>query len=257
MKRPVLIVNADDYGINETMSAAIRAAFLEGIISSSTCFATSPIFEEEIRKSFGVGLKTFGVHLDLSFGNPVSQNLGHSTFPEESFKKLTKRQIKSEFTAQIQKVLKAGIQISHLDNHRDDLYWEVDKFEVVYELANQFSIPVRNPLGKNTFELSRILFYDKKYINFVEKLAAEHEKLRKSYSIKTTDYFFSLEHYRDRAFEKIEQVGELLEQEMNAIELCVHLTHSLFGDVTEKQFLSDNKLYKELFSKHRGTFVDV
>lgn len=257
MKRQVLVVNADDYAMNETMSSAIRAAFSEGLISSSSCFATSPIFAEEIRKALDAGIKTFGVHLDLSFGIPVSSTIDQNKFPEESSKKLSKEQIKSEFAAQIQKVLDSGVQISHLDNHRDDLYWELQKFEVVYELASQFSLPVRNPLGNNTAELARKLFHETRNIQLVENIAKQHEKLRTKHTIRTTDCFYSLEHYRERPNEKIIQINELLELQKNSIELCVHLTHELLGTVTEKQFLSENELYKDTFRKHHGTFSDV
>ena len=257
MKRPLLIVNADDYAMNESMSSAIRAAFSEGLISSSSCFATSPIFEKEIRKARETGIKTFGVHLDLSFGRPVSSAINHDNFPENSANKLTKELIRSEFLAQIRKVVDSGIQVSHLDNHRDDLYWEWEKFSVVYELAEKFSLPVRNPLGKNTGELARNLFHDSEKFKLVEKISKKHAQMRKRYSIATTEYFYSLEHYREQPFEQIEKISELINLPETSIELCVHLTHELRGATTEKQFLSENDLYKDLFKKHRGTFADV
>lgn len=257
MKRPLLIVNADDYAMNESMSASIRAAFSEGLISSSSCFATSPILEKEIRKAFEEGIKTFGVHLDLSFGEPVSQAIGHNKFPENSAKILTKEQIKSEFSSQIQKILDSGVQISHLDNHREELYWEWEKFEVVYELAAKFSLPVRNPLGKNTSELAQRLSNDEEKIKKIESLSEKHEKLRKKHGTRTTDYFYSLEHYREDPVEKIKQIIDTLELRNTSIELCVHLTHQIVATQSEKQFISENDHFRKLFKKHSGTFADV
>lgn len=257
MKRPLLIVNADDYAMNESLSAAIRAAFSDGLISSSSCFATSPIFDDEIRKAFAAGVKTFGVHLDLSFGKPVSSAVGQSEFPEKAAKALTKDQIKFEFDAQIKKALDSGVQVSHLDNHRDELYWEWEKFEVVHELAAQYSLPIRSPLGKNASELARKIFHDDDNIKLIEILVRRHEEIRKKYNTRTTDYFYSLEHYRQEPLEKIKQIIEVFELQQTAIELCVHLTHETAGAMTERQFLSQNELYKDLFKKHRGTFADV
>jgi predicted glycoside hydrolase/deacetylase ChbG (UPF0249 family) len=257
MKRPLLIVNADDYAMNESMSSSIRAAFSEGLISSSTCFATSPIFEDEICKAFEVGIKTFGVHLDLSFGVPVSQAIGHNKFPENSAQLLTKEQIKSEFSAQIQKVLDFGVQISHLDNHREELYWEWEKFEAVYEIAAKFSLPVRNPLGKNTSELAQKLYHVEEKVKKIESLSLIHEKLREKHGIRTTDYFYSLEHYREDPVEKIKGIIETLESQNMSIELCVHLTHQIIAAQSEKQFISENDNFRKLFIKYSGTFADV
>ena len=257
MKRSLLIVNADDYAMNEIMSASIRAAFSEGLISSSSCFATSTIFQEEIRKAFEAGIKTFGVHLDLSFGKPVSTAVGLNKFPERPAQTLTKEQIKSEFLSQIQKVLESGVQISHLDNHRDELYWEWEKFEVVYELAAMFSLPVRNPLGKNTRELARKLSQDEEKIKLIESLPRKHEKMRNKYGTRTTDYFYSLEHYREDPLKKIIQISETLECQKKSIELCVHLTHQLIASQSESQFISENDQYRKLFRKYCGTFADV
>ena len=257
MKRPILIVNADDYAMNETISAAIRASFSEGLISSSSCFSTSLFFDEEIRKAFEAGIKTFGVHLDLSFGKPISHAIGQDKFPERSAKILTKSQIKSEFEAQIQRALDAGIQISHLDNHRDELYWECDKFEVVYELAKQFSLPVRNPLGKNTTELARKLFNQKENIKSFENISLKHKEMREKHSTRTTEFFYSLEHYRDNPHEKIKQIAQILEQQKTSIELCTHLTHELRDGMTERQFLSELEHFKDTLKKHCGTFADV
>ena len=257
MKRSILIVNADDYAMNETISSAVRAAFSEGLISSSSCFSTSPFFDEEIRKAFDAGIKTFGVHLDLSFGKPVSLGIGQEKFPEKSSKTLNKIQIKSEFEAQIQRALNSGIQVSHLDNHRDELYWETEKFEVVYELAKQFSLPVRNPLGKNIYELGRRIFNNEETIKSFEIISLKHREMREKHSTRTTEFFYSLEHYRDNPLEKIKQIAQGLELQKTSIEICTHLTHELIGGISEKQFLTNNIDFKEILKKHCGTFADV
>ena len=131
MKR--LIVNADDLGADEARNVGIFEAIQEGRVTSVSLFPNGPAFEDALHRIRLLGRTTvsFGVHLNLSEGKPVSPDLRLLTGPDGSFLGKTsthsllmrlgdqalEREIVREMSAQIKVLLDSGIQIHHLDGH--------------------------------------------------------------------------------------------------------------------------------------------
>ena len=132
MKR--LIVNADDLGADEARNAGIFDGIAAGIITSCSLLPNGPALEDAIEKIRVRNLKniSFGIHLNLSEGKPLSSGLRHLTGPDGSFlgKASAQRllahcgnaelegEIRREFIAQILRLQNAGIPIDHLDGHQ-------------------------------------------------------------------------------------------------------------------------------------------
>jgi len=132
-----LIVNADDLGISIPVNLAIRQAFRSGILTSASLLANMPAFahavETVIRPNPGLGI---GAHLCLTSGRPVLPperiplladargprfrlgfvglwRLLRGRHGEESL-----RQIRDEWTAQVDRIEASGVAIDHLDGHQ-------------------------------------------------------------------------------------------------------------------------------------------
>jgi predicted glycoside hydrolase/deacetylase ChbG (UPF0249 family) len=132
MKR--LIVNADDLGADEARNAGIFEAIREGRVTSASILPNGPALEDALPRIHSLGRTSvsFGVHLNLSEGNPVSPDLRLLTGPDGSFLGKTsthrllmrpedqalQREIVREMSAQINVLLDSGIQIHHLDGHQ-------------------------------------------------------------------------------------------------------------------------------------------
>lgn len=147
-----LIINADDFGMTEGVSKGIIDACEHGIVSSTTFLANSECFEFSaslLRSCRDIGV---GVHLALTSGCPVSSNVPSllteqgAFFREHEFEAKLEYmdycEIKREFLAQIEKVRKAGIEITHFDAHSHILEFKKVSAAVV-ELAREYGVAVR------------------------------------------------------------------------------------------------------------------
>jgi hopanoid biosynthesis associated protein HpnK len=130
MKR--LIVNADDFGLAESVNRGIIVAHCDGILTSASLLANGSAFDQAVATSRQFPRLSVGVHLNISEGRPVSPAARIPSLvnrhgelhlsPLRLWIKILRRQIdlediRSECRAQILKVVDAGITPTHLDGH--------------------------------------------------------------------------------------------------------------------------------------------
>jgi chitin disaccharide deacetylase len=130
MKR--LIVNADDFGLAESVNRGIIVAHRDGILTSTSLLANGSAFDQAIALSRQFPQLSVGVHLNISEGRPVSPAAGIPSLlnergelhlsPFRLWTKIVTRQISleeinSECRAQVLKVWHAGVEPTHLDGH--------------------------------------------------------------------------------------------------------------------------------------------
>ncbi|MGH9822666.1 MAG: carbohydrate deacetylase [Blastocatellia bacterium] len=158
MKR--LIVNGDDFGFTTGVNAGTLRAYRDGILTSATIMANGAAFEEAIeiaRSNPGLGV---GCHLVLVGERPaaraeeVASLVDKNGFMPGTLGEFATRlsrglissdHIERELSAQVQKVIRAGITPTHLDTHKHThLHPKVMK--AVVRIAVQFGIRrVRRP----------------------------------------------------------------------------------------------------------------
>ncbi len=130
MKR--IIVNADDFGINERVTKEIEKAIECGCVSSTTIMANGKCLDEVADFSRKHPEVSFGVHLCLSefesiTKSPVFRKYGlidqngifirKQIFSIMHFDIELKSAIKEELIAQIRKIKGYNIPLSHCDSH--------------------------------------------------------------------------------------------------------------------------------------------
>jgi len=204
MQRKV-IVNADDFGRDESTNAAILDCNQNGMVNSVSVFATSPIWHKTIQSLKTLRNADFGVHLDLTFGAAVSD---FGKFPPKcelvaALKQLPAEKIISEFRAQIRRALEAGLALTHIDTHRPEIYLFPNIFERVIDLSEEFGLILRMPsdeMAKDDQQKSLI------------------KKYRNSYKNKT----LGLVLFSETKFDREGLVSTLLEHPANVIEICTH-----------------------------------
>lgn len=133
-----LIINADDFGLTPGVNRAIAELHDAGAVTSATLMATGPAFDDAValalaRPSLGVGC-----HIVLVDGTPVSDPATIPTLlgPENDQGRRTFRDsladfalgvlrgsirqddIQREALAQIQKLQRAGLKLTHVDTHK-------------------------------------------------------------------------------------------------------------------------------------------
>lgn len=145
-----VIFNSDDFGYSYGVNYGIAEAYQRGILTSTTLMANMSGFEHAVRLKKELPDLGVGVHLTLTCGKPLLENVDSLT-EEGQFKKLSFYQqpfhidfdqLYQEWNAQIQKVYRAGIIPTHLDSHHHTHSFG-DNQEVVVALAKKYDLPVR------------------------------------------------------------------------------------------------------------------
>ena len=146
-----LIVNADDYAYTPGVSAGIRRAHREGIVTSTSVMMPMPHAQTALRtlksESPSIGV---GVHLTLTEGVPFRL----PAFPSRNdlataLTEIPDVFIRDEWQAQIEAFLAAGLPLTHLDSHHHAAYRNRHVFGVLLDLARHYRVPVRNPYPIN------------------------------------------------------------------------------------------------------------
>jgi len=159
-----LILNADDYGRTSSVSAGIRKAHLEGILTSTTAMMNMAQIESDLRLALAecprLGL---GVHLTLTAERPVLPpeqlpSLTRLAADGQSFPKLADltrnaqsvnaAEVKAEWRAQIEKFMRlTGRAPTHLDSHHHSSYFTPEMFGAMLELAREYRCGIRMPVA--------------------------------------------------------------------------------------------------------------
>jgi len=158
-----LIINADDYGMNEGTVDGIIQCSQAKAITSTTFMTTGGAFSYAIANIEKLGSISIGIHLNATDGKPISLPSEVPSLVSDSgaFKVLRDPhtvesirplELKMEFRRQIERGISHNLKISHLDNHHNWIYFSPRHFQVVAELAHEFALPVRFPFGSLTHE---------------------------------------------------------------------------------------------------------
>ncbi len=136
-----LIPNADDFGYTRDVNEGIVHAHREGILTATTLMANGAAFDHAValaRENPGLDV---GVHLVL-VGGPGLPSSVASLIAEIARGRIA---IYDELSAQVRKVLAAGLRPSHLDTHKHT-HLLPPVLDAVARVASEFQIPwVRRP----------------------------------------------------------------------------------------------------------------
>jgi len=127
---PFFIVNADDFGLDQTTNTAILSAFAAGIISSTTLLVNTPGFLEACALAHENRLlERIGIHLNLTMGTPLTDPIralrrfcttDGEFAAQRSFIPLSyteRNALATELLAQIQCARQQHLPLTHADSH--------------------------------------------------------------------------------------------------------------------------------------------
>ena len=188
-----MIINADDYGLNEHNTKAIAEAFGKELITDTTMIANGEYFDEAIDLATAQGfIDRIGIHLNMTEGKPLTEAIKHCrSFVENGvyhhknnrLKPLTpfeKEAIYKELTAQVEKIQNAGIEITHADSHHH-IHTAIFIAPIAVRVCKEHGIE-KMRLHRNIGSISAIkMFIKKKYNKWLHKQG-----------FKTTVFFGSL-----------------------------------------------------------------
>lgn len=159
---PRLIINADDFGLTPGINRAIIELHQAGVVTSATLMATGPAFDDAVELALANPTLGVGCHLVLVDGMPLSHAESIPTlmgadaktfrpaildFAQAALRRtIDPQDIAIETLAQIQRLQRAGIDVTHIDSHKHThLFPSIAG--TVFHIANRCGVPsIRNPI---------------------------------------------------------------------------------------------------------------
>ena len=157
----LLIINADDFGRSHASNEATLRALTDGVVSSTTLMVPCPWALHAMQLLSEHPTLSFGVHLTVVCDVPhyrcgplTCRDKVPSLVDEGGFFSMSDRipqwlaqvrlsELETEFRAQIEAVLAAGLSPTHLDWHCLYNGGRADIFELTVKLAQEYGLAVR------------------------------------------------------------------------------------------------------------------
>ena len=149
----LLVVNCDDLGSSHAANLGCYGALRDGIATSATLMVPCPWAREASARYQG---EDVGVHLtlnaewDLYRWGPITRapslHDGDGGFPrtiEDLWDHADLDEVRRELTAQIERAILWGFDVSHLDCHMGSLSFRPEFFDIHLDLAVEYGLPMR------------------------------------------------------------------------------------------------------------------
>jgi len=155
----LLIINNDDAGMCHSANLATIEGQEKGLITSATIMAPCPWVSEIAEYAKNHPEKDFGVHLThtsewkyyrwapVACRDKVKGLLDEAGYLHRAimgvYANATPAEALTEGRAQIQKLIDAGVPVTHIDSHMGTVQVHPDYFEIYVQLAAEFNLPMR------------------------------------------------------------------------------------------------------------------
>jgi hopanoid biosynthesis associated protein HpnK len=156
-----LIINADDFGLTSGINRSIAELHRAGVLTSATLMATGPAFEDAIAIAHSLPSLGIGCHIVLTDGVPASppETIPSLLGPDgKTFRpslmnfvqallrgRIREADIEREAEAQIDRLQKAGIAITHVDTHKHTHLFPAVTRPLLRVLERAKIMAIRNP----------------------------------------------------------------------------------------------------------------
>ena len=126
-------MNADDFGRHELINRAVEIAVNSGCVRSATLMAGGVAFDDAVMRAGRLPRLGVGIHFTLANGNPIlPPEKIPSLVTEEGFfhadyvvflkrylrGKISLDEVRAELAAQLEKILRTGLTLTHVDSHQ-------------------------------------------------------------------------------------------------------------------------------------------
>ena len=149
-----VIFHGDDFGLTPGVNQGITNAFKHGLLTSTSIMAAGEAAEEAMSLALENPGLDVGIHLVLADEPPLLAPEELSTLISNNgllpsrnemltaifSRKLDYGQVEAEWCAQVEKVLKRGVEISHLDSHQF-IHLFPGLFNVCRSITRRYNIP--------------------------------------------------------------------------------------------------------------------
>jgi chitin disaccharide deacetylase len=212
-KMKALIINADDFGYTRGVNEGIIRAHRDGILTSATLMANGTAFDDAVERAKANPTLGVGCHLVLTGGNSVASrekipSLANreGRLPESlpalvarlSLGSVRTEDMETELRAQLEKISRAGIELTHVDTHKHT-HVHPRVMGAIGRVAREFGITrVRNPIEnfRDSWRTARSehtgLAMNMAASCAVRSVGSWFQSIAKKYGLRSPDHFLGL-----------------------------------------------------------------
>lgn len=156
-----LILNADDFGYTRGVNEGIVRAHRDGILTSATLMANGPAFDDAVERAKANPKLGVGCHLVLTGGFSIAPKEEIPSLADQqgrlprtlgalvarvSVGSVRTKEMETELRAQLEKIRRAGIELTHVDTHKHT-HVHPRVMSAIGRVVREFGITrVRNPI---------------------------------------------------------------------------------------------------------------
>ena len=239
---PRLIINADDFGLTRGVNRAIGELHRAAALTSATLMATGPAFDDAVEVARTNPALGVGCHVVLTDGIPASplhiipSLLGRDgkTFRPSLMDfvlavargAVREDEIEREALAQIEKLQRAGIRITHLDSHKHTHLFPAVTRPLLRAAERARILAVRNPFEQPWSVMldhsSRLRHMQVRLLRMLHS-RFDHQAQIKSGRVMTTSSTIGISATGDLDARTLREILQALPQNSTAaFELCCH-----------------------------------
>ena len=154
----LLIIHADDFGMNHSVNRATSEALLSHWITSASILVPCPWFLEAAAFAKAHPDLDLGIHQALNsewttfrWGPVTSKDRVPTLLDDQGYlpldtpvvaKNANPAQVETELRAQVDRAQKFGVHITHLDTHMAALFSSPDLYKVYLKMGHSYHLPI-------------------------------------------------------------------------------------------------------------------
>ena len=154
----LLVIHADDFGMNHSVNRATSEALVNHWISSASILVPCPWFLEAADFAKAHQDLDIGIHQALNsewttfrWGPITSQDQVPSLLDDQGYlpldtpavaKNANPAQVETELRAQVDRAQKFGVHVTHLDTHMAALFSSPDLYKVYLKMGHSYHVPI-------------------------------------------------------------------------------------------------------------------
>jgi predicted glycoside hydrolase/deacetylase ChbG (UPF0249 family) len=235
-----LIINADDFGLTKGVNRAIAELHQAEALTSTTLMATGAAFDDAVAVAHANPALGVGCHIVLTDGIPVSDPRSIPTLmgaDGKSFRpslvdfvqallrgRIREEEIEREMLAQVQRLQRAGIEVTHVDTHKHTHLFPAVTRPLLRVAESACVGAVRNPFEQRwSLALghgSRLRMFQVKLLGRLQTQFERQPQIRNA-AVLTTDGTIGISATGHLYADTLREILEALPAE-GSFELCCH-----------------------------------